>query len=58
MYGGVGQFAKWTQTVALLEVVHALFGEWISDCWRGFRRVCFGELMFCGEEWRGGCSWI
>ncbi|KZF26593.1 PTPLA-domain-containing protein [Xylona heveae TC161] len=26
VYGGVGNFAKWTQTLALLEVVHALFG--------------------------------
>ncbi|TKA74500.1 hypothetical protein B0A49_06571 [Cryomyces minteri] len=25
-YGGVGNFAKWTQTLAVLEVGHALFG--------------------------------
>jgi very-long-chain (3R)-3-hydroxyacyl-CoA dehydratase len=27
VYLGVGHFAKWTQTLALLEVVHALLGE-------------------------------
>ena len=27
VYSGVGQFTKWTQTLALLEVVHALFGR-------------------------------
>lgn len=27
VYGGVGQFTKWTQTLALLEVVHAAVGE-------------------------------
>ena len=26
VYGGVGQFAKWTQTVAVLEVVHSALG--------------------------------
>lgn len=26
VYGGVGQFTKWTQTLALLEVVHAAVG--------------------------------
>lgn len=29
VYGGVGEFAKWTQTGALLEVVHALVGEFV-----------------------------
>ncbi len=27
VYGGVGAFAKWTQTLALLEVVHSASGE-------------------------------
>jgi len=27
IYPGVGQFVKWTQTMALLEVAHAMFGE-------------------------------
>lgn len=27
VYGGVGQFAKWTQSLALLEVVHSVTGE-------------------------------
>ncbi len=26
MYGGVGEFAKWTQTVAILELSHSVFG--------------------------------
>ena len=26
VYGGVGEFAKWTQTVALLEVLHSALG--------------------------------
>ncbi|KAK4696516.1 hypothetical protein P7C71_g1413, partial [Lecanoromycetidae sp. Uapishka_2] len=26
VYGGVGEFAKWTQTLALLEVVHSTLG--------------------------------
>lgn len=27
VYGGVGIFAKWTQTLALLEVMHSLAGK-------------------------------
>lgn len=27
VYGGVGAFAKWTQTLALLEVAHSASGE-------------------------------
>lgn len=27
VYGGVGQFAKWTQTLALLEVAHSALSE-------------------------------
>jgi very-long-chain (3R)-3-hydroxyacyl-CoA dehydratase len=27
VYPGAGNFAKWTQTLALLEVLHAAFGE-------------------------------
>lgn len=30
-YAGVGQFTKWTQTLALMEVVHAATGESVSD---------------------------
>lgn len=26
VYGGVGEFTKWTQTVALLEVLHSALG--------------------------------
>lgn len=26
VYGGVGEFAKWTQTVAVVEVLHSAFG--------------------------------
>lgn len=26
VYGGVGDFAKWTQTVAILEVLHSALG--------------------------------
>jgi len=29
VYGGVGEFAKWTQTLALLEVVHSALGDFI-----------------------------
>jgi len=29
VYGGVGEFSKWTQTGALLEVVHAMVGEFV-----------------------------
>ena len=29
VYAGVGQFTKWTQTLALLEVVHAAVGTYI-----------------------------
>lgn len=27
VYGGVGNFVKWTQTLAVLEVVHSALGE-------------------------------
>jgi len=30
--GGVGEFAKWTQTLALLEVVHSALGRLMVDC--------------------------
>lgn len=26
VYDGVGEFTKWTQTLALLEIVHSIFG--------------------------------
>jgi very-long-chain (3R)-3-hydroxyacyl-CoA dehydratase len=29
VYPGVGQFTKWTQTLALLEVVHAAVGQYL-----------------------------
>lgn len=32
VYRGVGEFTKWTQTMALLEVVHALTGSSPSMC--------------------------
>lgn len=28
VYRGTGDFAKWTQTLAGLEVLHSVFGEW------------------------------
>ena len=31
VYPGVGYFAKWTQTVALLEIVHAATGLFLSE---------------------------
>jgi very-long-chain (3R)-3-hydroxyacyl-CoA dehydratase len=31
VYPGVGNFAKWTQTLALLEVVHSALGMIISS---------------------------
>lgn len=31
VYGGVGEFAKWTQTVAVLEVLHSAFGTYDDD---------------------------
>lgn len=27
VYGGVGEFAKWTQTIAVMEVLHSGFGS-------------------------------
>ena len=30
VHGGVGEFAKWTQTLAVLEVVHSALGEFDS----------------------------
>jgi hypothetical protein len=30
VYGGVGIFTKWTQTLALLEVVHSVLGKWLA----------------------------
>jgi len=31
VYAGVGQFTKWTQTLALLEVVHAAIGTYLES---------------------------
>lgn len=48
VYGGVGQFAKWTQTLAGVEVLNSALGEssvlFVSFCMKGRRR---------GEEMRG-----
>lgn len=30
VYGGVGDFAKWSQTLAVLEIVHSATGGWFS----------------------------
>ena len=30
VYDGTGQFAKWTQTLALVEIVHSLLGTSIT----------------------------
>ena len=35
VYGGVGEFVKWTQTLAGLEVVHAALGDFVLS-FRGF----------------------
>lgn len=32
VYGGVGEFAKWTQTVAVLEVLHSALGMMETSC--------------------------
>jgi len=43
VYGVTGEFVKWTQTLALMEVGHSLFGE--------FRDVCFcGNGRWGGED--------
>ncbi|CAC9888406.1 unnamed protein product [Aureobasidium pullulans] len=43
VFPGVGEFAKWTQTLALLEVVHAAVGElrFISFFSGVRRRICW-----------------
>jgi len=43
VFPGVGEFAKWTQTLALLEVVHAAVGElrFISLFPGVRRRICW-----------------
>lgn len=30
VYGGVGEFTKWTQTAAVMEILHSAFGWWPS----------------------------
>lgn len=30
VYAGIGEYTKWTQTLAGLEVLHAAIGRWIS----------------------------
>ena len=31
VYGGVGEFAKWTQTLAVLEIIHSLIGTYFKQ---------------------------
>jgi len=31
VYGGVGEFAKWTQTLAVLEILHSLIGTYFMQ---------------------------
>lgn len=45
VYPGVGQFAKWTQTVALLEVLHSAVGMFFPTL---LDRGIFGD----GDELR------
>ena len=30
VYGGVGQFAKWTQTLAIMEIVHSALSMFVK----------------------------
>lgn len=30
VYGGVGEFTKWTQTAAVMEILHSAFGRWMN----------------------------
>jgi hypothetical protein len=30
VYGGLGEFTKWTQTAAFVEILHSALGEWLS----------------------------
>ena len=39
VYGGVGQFVKWTQTLAFLEVLHSAVG--LSSSWQSMAGSCF-----------------
>lgn len=56
VYGGVGNFAKWTQTLALLEVVHSASGKGSRRCFafggRGPSRFPKGLTNFVGG-WKG-----
>lgn len=29
VYGGVGEFTKWTQTAAAIEILHSALGPWL-----------------------------
>jgi very-long-chain (3R)-3-hydroxyacyl-CoA dehydratase len=38
VYAGVGEYTKWTQTLAGLEVLHAALGRWTFSCFRPVQR--------------------
>lgn len=48
VYLGVGAFAKWTQTLAVLEVVHALLGQF--SCFLVCLFVCWLDLECVGLD--------
>lgn len=47
LFGETGEFVKWAQTAAMMEIVHSLVGEW---------RVFFC-LVFGGFGWERGV-WV
>lgn len=53
VYAGVGEYTKWTQTLAGLEVLHAALGRWIFFSFLGSWRS-EGELDWdiSGERWK------
>jgi hypothetical protein len=47
VFPGLGEFAKWTQTLALLEVVHAGLGEFSSFCFQKKSQFLFHSSFSC-----------
>lgn len=65
VYMGVGEFAKWTQTMALLEVVHAALGMFFFSLFFYFLSAVVVMLRGGGggdadQDWKSylaGCRW-
>jgi len=50
LYGYTGEFVKWSQTAAMMEIAHSLFGKfvWLCTLWVVGQKACKAEGLYLG----------